>query len=64
MSVESDYLMSMDLSPYAGEWVAISGKKVIAHSKAFKDVHKMVSGIADPSTVLFAPVSDADSLIL
>lgn len=64
MSIESDYFMNMDTTPYQGEWVAISGKRVVAHSRSFKDVHKMVADIMDPSSVLFAPVSNADSLIL
>ena len=35
----------------------------MAHAKSFGDVHSMVSKVADPSSALFVPVSDADSLI-
>ena len=64
LNVESDYYMKMDMTPYMGEWIAIRGKEVIAHAKSFGDVHIMVSKMTDPSSVLFVPVSDADSLIL
>ena len=64
LSVESDYYMKMDMTPYLGEWIAIRGEEVIAHARSFGDVHSMVSKIADPSSVLFVPVSDSDSLIL
>ena len=60
LNVESDYYMKMDMTPYSGEWIAIRGKEVIAHARSFGDVHTMVSKIADPSSVLFVPVSDAD----
>jgi hypothetical protein len=64
LTVESDYYMKMDMTPYIGEWIAILGREVIAHAKSFSDVHAQVSKIADPSSVLFVPVSDAESLIL
>ena len=64
LNVESDYYMKMDMTPYMGEWIAIRGKEVIAHARSFGDVHTMVSKVTDPSSVLFVPVSDADSLIL
>ncbi|AMK13551.1 hypothetical protein AUP07_0497 [methanogenic archaeon mixed culture ISO4-G1] len=63
-TVESDYYMKMDMTPYIGEWIAIHGKEVVAHARSFGDVHSMVSKIMDPSTVLFVPVRDSDSLIL
>ena len=64
LSVESEYYMNMDITPYLGEWIAICGKEVIAHARSFGDVHSMVSEITDPSSVLFVPISDSDSLIL
>ena len=64
LNVESDYFMKMDVTPYIGEWIAISGKEVIAHARSFGDVHSLVSEITDPSSVLFVPISESDSLIL
>lgn len=64
LTVESEYYMKMDMTPYMGEWIAIRGREVIAHARSFGDVHSKVSEITDPSSVLFVPVSDADSLIL
>ena len=40
MSAESDYFMRMDSSPYKGEWIAIHGESVVAHSESFKEVHR------------------------
>ncbi|MBO4552093.1 MAG: hypothetical protein J5673_02720 [Candidatus Methanomethylophilaceae archaeon] len=64
LNVESDYFMKMDVTPYLGEWIAIRGKEVIAHARSFGDVHSLVSEITDPSSVLFVPISESDSLIL
>jgi hypothetical protein len=64
LNVESDYFMKMDVTPYLGEWIAIRGKEVIAHARSFGDVHSLVSKITDPSSVLFVPISESDSLIL
>ena len=64
LTVESDYFMTMDVAPYMGEWIALRGREVIAHARSFGEVHDQVSKIADPSSVLFIPISDSDTLIL
>ncbi len=35
---EYDIFMKMDLTPYRGKWIAISGKDVISYGKTFKTV--------------------------
>lgn len=38
--IDDEYkaFMKMDLIPYRGEWIAIYGKKVVAHGKKFNSV--------------------------
>lgn len=64
MSIESDYFMKMDASPYIGEWVAIRGEEVIAHSRSLKEVHKEVKSKYNTSSVLFVPVLGEETFIL
>ena len=56
MSIESDYFMRMDSSPYKGEWIAIHGESVVAHSKSLKEVHKQACVQYNMSSLLFVPV--------
>ncbi|MBO7409988.1 MAG: hypothetical protein J6T68_03580, partial [Candidatus Methanomethylophilaceae archaeon] len=56
MSIESDYFMRMDSSPYKGEWIAIHGESVVAHSKSLKEVHKQACAQYNMSSLLFVPV--------
>jgi hypothetical protein len=56
MSIESDYFMRMDFIPYVGEWIAIHGESVVAHSKSLKEVHKQACTRYSMSSLLFVPV--------
>ena len=40
MSENFKSFLQMDLSPYLGEWVAISGNKVLGHSKDINELKK------------------------
>lgn len=42
MTKEYDYFIDTDLNQYAGKWVGIFGKKVIAVKKSFKEVAELV----------------------
>lgn len=51
VSEEYEYYGRTDWTPYMGEYVAICGNKVIAHSKSFKEVYdaaEKVCGEKDP----------------
>ena len=64
MSVESDFFMKMDSSPYIGEWIAIHGETVVAHSKSLKEVHKQACAQYNMSSLLFVPVLGDDTYLL
>ena len=59
-----DYFMSMDVSPYAGQWVAICDEKVIAHSPSFKDAYRMAKDRCGRSKPFIAMVPTSDTMIL
>ena len=64
MSIESDYFMRMDSSPYKGEWIAIHGESVVAHSKSLKEVHKQACAQYNMSSLLFVPVLGDETYLL
>ncbi len=39
---EYAYFIEKDFSRYAGEWIGILGKKVVAHGATFKEVAEIV----------------------
>jgi len=59
-----DHFMGMDVSPYAGQWVAICDEKVIAHSSSFKDVYQMAKSRCGRSKPFIAMVPTPDTMIL
>jgi hypothetical protein len=51
MSENYEYFMQLDVSPYVGQWVGICDKKVVSHSKSFKEAYdsaKKVCGSKKP----------------
>ena len=64
MSIESDHFMGMDSSPYKGEWIAIHGESVVAHSKSLKEVHKQACAQYNMSPLLFVPVLGDETYLL
>ena len=59
-----DYYMSMDVSPYAGQWVAICDEKVVAYSPSFKDAYRMAKDKCGRSKPFIAMVPTSDTMIL
>ena len=57
-----DYFLKMDTAPYKGQWMAIAGKKVIAHGKTPKQVVKK-SGTTNPSLLYLFKVPTKKELI-
>ncbi|HIH76613.1 MAG TPA: hypothetical protein HA343_04795 [Methanomassiliicoccales archaeon] len=64
MTTNYDYFMSMDVSPYAGQWVAICDEKLIAHSSSFKDVYQLAKSRCGRSKPFIAMVPTPDTMIL
>ena len=58
-----DFYASADLSRYAGEWVAIIGKKVVAHAKSVKSLLENVKETAPGETPFIARVPAKEIVI-
>ena len=61
MSENFKSFLQMDLSPYLGEWVAISGNKVVGHSKDINELKKELK--KTKKTPLITKVPKKDTLI-
>jgi len=61
MSENYKSFLQMDLSRYLGEWVAISGNKVIGHSKNINALKKELNKIK--TTPLITKVPKKDTMI-
>ena len=57
-------LMRANLSPFGGEWVALSGDKVIAHGHDLKSVYASLKGFPQIGKLLFARVPGQETMIL
>lgn len=64
LTTNYDYFMSMDVSPYAGQWVAICDEKIIAHSPSFKDAYQLAKSRCGRSKPFIAMVPTPDTMIL
>ncbi|MCX6651420.1 MAG: DUF5678 domain-containing protein [Methanomassiliicoccales archaeon] len=64
MTSNYDYFMGMDISPYAGQWVAICDEKVVAHSSSFKDAYSQAKEMCGKSKPFIAMVPSVDTMIL
>ncbi len=59
-----NYFITADTSPYKGEWIAISKKKIISHGKNAQDVYNMAKRISKTTQISLAKVPDEQMLIL
>jgi len=59
-----DHFMSMDVSQYAGQWVAICDEKVVAHSPSFKDVYRMAKDKCGRSKPFIVMVPTSNMMIV
>jgi hypothetical protein len=64
LTTNYDHFMSMDVSPYAGQWVAIRDEKVVAHSSSFKDAYQIAKEKCGRSKPFLAMVPTSDTMIL
>ena len=59
-----DFYLEMDLAPYAGEWIAICDRKVVAHAKSFKEAHAEAVKLCGEKRPLMAQVFPDDLILV
>jgi hypothetical protein len=64
MKEEYDFYMTMDLTPYPGEWIAICGREVIAHAKSFGEAYDRAISICGVKRPLMAKVHANDEYLM
>lgn len=60
MSVESQFLMSLEKEQYRGKWIAILDSKVIAEGKDLPEVYKKAMKEAKGRTPLFEYIPEKE----
>lgn len=63
MKTKYSAFLSMDLSSFKGQWVAISNKKVVSHGKSVKAVYSEAKAKLPNSRPLITKVPDEKTLI-
>lgn len=58
VSEEYDYFMRTDMTPYIGEYVAICGRKIVAHSKDFKEAYSEARKVCGDKRPFIAAVPE------
>lgn len=59
-----NYFIKTDISQYKGEWLAISGDKIIAHGKDAQKVYKDALKKSNAKSVSLAKAPDEQMLVL
>ncbi|MBI2611165.1 succinyl-CoA synthetase subunit alpha [Candidatus Gottesmanbacteria bacterium] len=59
-----DFFIKTDTSSYKGEWIAITGKKIIYHGKDAQEVYRKAKQKYPTANVSLAKVPDEQILIL
>lgn len=59
-----EYFVRTDTSSYKGEWVAICGKRVVAHGKDAESVYKQAKRKNPRGAISLAKVPDKAVLVL
>ena len=59
-----DYFLKMDTAPYKGQWMAIAGKKVIAHGKKADEVYKDAQKKSGGENISLAKAPNEQMLVL
>lgn len=59
-----DYFIRADTSAYKGEWIAISGKKIITHGKDAQEVYKKAKQKNPTTSISLAKVPNEQILVL
>lgn len=59
-----EFFIKADTSPYKGEWVAITGKRIVSHGKDAQQVYKKAKQKTKTSDISLAKIPEEDTLIL
>ncbi len=59
-----DFFIKANTSAFKGEWVAISGKKIVSHGKDAQEVYKKARQKGKTSNISLAKIPEEDILIL
>lgn len=59
-----NFFIKTDTSAYKGEWLAISGEKIIAHGKDAEEVYKNALKITSAKNISLAKAPDEQMLVL
>lgn len=59
-----DFFINTDTSKYKGEWIAISGNKVVAHGQDAEIVYKKASKKAKKTDISLAKVPESQMMVL
>ena len=63
-TVNYDFFVKTDTSKYTGEWIAIAGKKIIAHGKDAEKVYQQALKKAQGKNISLAKAPDEQMLVL
>lgn len=59
-----DFFIKANTSVFKGEWVAISGRKIVSHGKDAQEVYKKARQKSKTSNISLAKIPEEDTLIL
>jgi hypothetical protein len=64
MSDEYEYFMKLDTTQYIGEYVAICDKKIVSHSKSFKEAYNEAKKVCRHARPFVAMVPPNQTMLL
>ena len=64
LTANYDFFVKTDTSKYTGEWIAIAGKKIVAHGKDAEKVYKSAKKKAPGKNISLAKAPDEQMLVL
>jgi len=64
MIEEYEFFLKMDTTPYMGEWIAICGREVVAHSKSLKETYTEAKKVCGDKEPWMAAVPPEGTLLL
>lgn len=59
-----DFYIKADTFAYKGEWIAISGKKIVSHGKNAQQVYKQAKQRSKTADISLAKIPEEETLIL
>ena len=64
MGSNYDYFVKLDTSPYRGEWMAIAGRKIVAHGKDAEIVFRKAAKKYKATEISLAKAPNEQMLVL